>query len=252
MKVTATIQARVGSSRFPGKVLKPILGRPALALQIERIRMSRLIDEVVLAAPDSPPNDALEALARRTGIECFRGSEDDVLGRVVGALTKFDVDVHVEFQGDNMLPDPLLIDAIIGYYLKHSSEYDYVTNGLKTTYPPGTEVSVYPARVLIDAERLATDASLREHVGIHIYQRPDRYRVCNLEAPPWLHRPELHLEIDTDEDFEVVRTVYEHFYPHNPGFSLAQVIEFADRTGLAERNRAVERRWRAFRRDAQA
>jgi spore coat polysaccharide biosynthesis protein SpsF len=252
MTIDATIQARMGSSRLPGKVLKPILGRPILALLIERLQQSMLLDRIIVATSTAPADNEIERLATEVGVDCFRGSEDDVLGRVVGALTKFDVDVHVEFQGDNMLPDPLLIDAIIGYYLKHSSECDYVTNGLKTTYPPGTEVSVYPARVLIDAERLATDASLREHVGIHIHQRPDRYRVCNLEAPPWLHRPELHLEIDTDEDFEVVRTVYEHFYPHNPGFSLAQVIEFADRTGLAERNRAVERRWRAFRRDAQA
>jgi spore coat polysaccharide biosynthesis protein SpsF len=252
VKITATIQARMGSTRLPGKALKPILGKPALALQVERIRMSRLIDEIVLATPDSPQNDVLEALAQDAGIQCFRGDEDDVLGRVVGALAKFDVDVHVEFQGDNAVPDPLLIDAIIGYYLKHRKEYDYVTNALETTYPPGTEVSVYPARVLIDAERMATDAALREHVGVHIYHRPDRYRVCNLEAPPWLHRPDLHLEIDTDEDFEVVRTVYEHFYPVNPGFSLAQVIEFADRTGLAELNKAVPRRWREFRRDGNA
>ena len=209
MKITATIQARMGSTRLPGKVLKPILGKPVLALQLERIRMSRLIDEVVLAIPDSAQNDVLEMLARDTGIPCFRGSEDDVLGRVVGALAKFEVDIHVEFQGDNAVPDPLLIDAIIGYYLKYRDECDYVSNGLKTTYPPGAEVSVYPARVLIDAERLATDAKLREHVGIHIYQRPE-YRARNLEAPAWLHRPDLHLEVDTDEDFEVVRTIYEH------------------------------------------
>jgi spore coat polysaccharide biosynthesis protein SpsF len=247
VKITATIQARMGSTRLPAKAMRRVLGRPILGLQIERIRQSRLIDDVVVATPDSPANDVIETLAGDLGVGCYRGSEDDVLGRVVGALEGFNVDLHVEFQGDNPIPDPLVIDGIVGFYLKHADRYDYVTNALKTTYPPGAEVSVYPARVLVDAEQHATDTRLREHVGIHISRHPDRYRICNLEAPPWLHRPDLHLEVDTEEDFEVVREIYEHFYPQNPGFSLSQVIEFADRTGLGQRNKDVERRWRAFR-----
>ncbi|HXQ20581.1 MAG TPA: glycosyltransferase family protein [Candidatus Acidoferrales bacterium] len=247
MRIDATIQARTASTRLPGKVLKPILGKPMLALQVERIRQSRLIDRIILATTDRPHDDALEALARQLGIECFRGSEDDVLGRVVAALQHFGVELHVEFQGDNPMPDALLIDAIIGFYLKHVGEYDYVTNALKTTYPPGAEVSVYPARALIEAERHATDARLREHVGIHIYQHPERFRIHNIEAPPWLACPELHIEVDTEEDFKVVTAIFEHFYPHNPGFSLTQVIEFAHAQGLIALNRDVERRWRKFR-----
>ena len=148
------------------------------------------------------------------------------------------------------MPDALLVDSIIGYFLKHADDVDYVTNALKTTYPPGAEVSVYPASVLYDAERHATDAKLREHVGIHIYQHPERYRVRNLEAPAWLHCPDLHLEVDTDEDFEVVREIFEALHPANPGFSLWQAIQFATGTGLADRNKDVERRWYAFRQDA--
>jgi spore coat polysaccharide biosynthesis protein SpsF len=250
MRITATIQARLGSSRLPGKVLLPILGRPMLARQVERIRQSRLIDHIVIATSTSAANDPLEALARELGIGCFRGSEDDVLGRVVGALRSVAADLHVEFQGDNPIPDAHLVDAIIGFYLKYRGDYDYVTNALKTTYPPGAEVSVYPATVLYDAERHATDQQLREHVGIHIYQHPERYRIHNLEAPPWLHHPDLHFEVDTDEDFEVVRAVFEALYPSNPGFSLDQAIAFALQSGIAERNKDVERRWRAFRADA--
>jgi len=249
MKVTATIQARMGSSRLPGKIMRQICGRPTLALIVERIRQSRLIDEIVIATANAPENDVVEELAKDLGVGCFRGSEDDVLSRIVGALKAYAVDVHVEFQGDNLLPDGLLIDAVTGFYLKNADRYDYVTTGLKTTYPPGSEVTVYPAKLLIDLEPGVTDQALREHVGPHIYQHPEKYRICNLEAPPWLHRPDLHLEIDTQEDFDVVRDVYEHFYPHNPGFSLAQVIEWADRSGVGERNKNVERRWRAFRQD---
>src|SRR5687767_12766005 len=249
MKITATIQARMGSSRLPGKIMREICGRPTLALIVERIRQSRLIDDVVIATADTPDNDVVEELASSLGVGCFRGSEDDVLSRIVGALRAYNVDVHVEFQGDNLLPDALLIDAIIGFYLKNADKYDYVTTGLKTTYPPGSEVTVYPARILLDLDQTVTDPAAREHVGPHIYQHPEKYRICNLEAPPWLSRPHLHLEIDTQEDFDVVREVYEHFYPDNPGFSLAEVIDYADETGVGDKNRNVERRWRAFRQD---
>ena len=248
MAIDATIQARHGSHRLPGKVIRPILGKPMMELQIERIRQSRLIDRVIIATTDKPQDDPIADLAVKLGCPCFRGSEEDVLGRVVGALEIYQVDIHVEFQGDNPIPDPLLVDSIIGYYLKNEAIFDYVTNGLKTTYPPGLEVSVYPAQVLIDAEARAGGSVLREHVGLHIYQSPERYRIQNLEAPRWLARPDFHFEVDTEEDFDLITAVFEHFYETNPGFSLSQVIEFAEqRPDLTERNRGVERRWRKLR-----
>jgi spore coat polysaccharide biosynthesis protein SpsF len=250
MKIAATIQARMGSTRLPGKVLKQIVGRPMLALQIERIQQSRLIDEIIVATTTEPGDDAIVALARDLGVAVFRGSEHDVVSRVAGALKAFAVDLHVEFMGDNPMPDALLVDAIIGYYLKHADKYDYVSNALTTTYPPGAEVFVYPAAVLYDAESKITEAALREHVGIHIYRYPERYRLCNLEAPPWHRYPDMHLEVDTPEDFAVISAIFEHFSPHNPGFSLSQVIEFMTANpNLLNANKEVERRWKTFRQD---
>jgi spore coat polysaccharide biosynthesis protein SpsF len=250
MKIAATIQARMGSTRLPGKVLKRIVGRPMLAWQIERIQQSRLIDEIIVATTTEPPDDAIAALARDLGVAVFRGSEHDVVSRVVGALKAFAVDLHVEFMGDNPMPDALLVDAIIGYYLKHADKYDYVSNALTTTYPPGAEVFVYPAAVLYDAESKITEAALREHVGLHIYRYPERYRLCNLEAPPWYRYPDMHLEVDTQEDFEVISAIFEHFSPHHPGFSLSQVIEFMTANPqLLKANQEVERRWKTFRQD---
>jgi spore coat polysaccharide biosynthesis protein SpsF len=247
MKISATIQARMSSSRLPGKVLKPILGKPMLALQIERLQQSRLIDQVIIATSDSPKDDPIEALAHNLGVNCFRGSEDDVLLRVVAALKAYQVEVHAEFMGDNPLPDPWLVDTIIGCYLKNADRYDFVTNTLRTTFPPGTEVFVYPSQILIDAEKHA-DPALREHVSIHIYQHPERYRLYNLEAPPWLYAPDLHLEVDTEEDFEVVSAIYQALYPTNPGFTLSQIIQFLrENEALANKNRYVERRWKEFR-----
>jgi len=229
-----------------------MVGKPMLALQIERIQQSMLIDEVILATSTAPENDVLEGLASDLGIHCFRGAEDDVLGRIASALRAFNVELHVEFMGDNPIPDPGLIDAMIGVYLKHEGAYDYVTNALTTTYPPGAEVYVYPASILLECDARVTDAASREHVGIHIYQHPERYRILNLEAPPWLHYPDVHLEVDTQEDFEVVRAVYEQFYSRNPAFSLQEAVQFAVASGLAEGNRDVERRWRAYRLDEPA
>ncbi len=250
MTVDATIQARLGSSRLPGKVLEPILGRPLIEYQIERIRRSKIIKRVIIATTTNPQDDAIAELAQRIGCECFRGSENDVVGRVLEALNEFGVEVNAEFQGDNSVPDPQVIDDVIGYYLEHCDDFDYVTNALKTTYPPGLEVSVYPRSVLADAESRIVEPSLREYVGIHIYQHPERYRIKNLEAPPEFRRPNLHLEVDTQEDFELVSAIYQHFVPTKPEFSLADVIAYMDANPhLARMNVDVERRWRKFRND---
>jgi spore coat polysaccharide biosynthesis protein SpsF len=218
-----------------------------LELQIERIRRSLLIDEIIIATSTESRDDPIERLADKLRVPCFRGSEDDVLLRVVDTLKAFDVETHVEFLGDNPVPDPMLVDSIVGFYLKSAGEYDYVTNALKTTFPPGQEVYVYPAQALYDVESRVSDPALRENVGNNIEQRPHIYRIHNIEAPPWFNYPDLYMEVDTPEDFEVVSAIYEHFYPKNPGFGLHQVIEFMNANpDLASRNVHVERRWKAL------
>ncbi len=246
--VDATIQARLGSSRLPGKVLAPILGKPLIEYQIERIRRSKIINRVIIATTTNPQDDAIADLAQRLGCECFRGSEDDVIGRVLGALNQYDIEDNAEFQGDNPIPDPQVIDQVVGYYLEHRDELDYVTNSVKTTYPPGLEVSVYPRDVLADAEARIVEPHLREHVGIHIYRYPELYRIKNLEAPPEFNRPNLHFEVDTQEDFEFVSTIYQHFMLVEPEFSLSDLISYIDvNPHLALGNENVERRWKQYR-----
>jgi len=250
LKISATIQARMSSSRLPGKVLKPILGKPMLELQIERIKKSMLIDEVIIATTDSKNDDPIESLAKKLKVGCFRGSEDDVVGRIANTLKEFDVDIHAEFTGDHPLEDPLIIDSIIGFYLKNKEKYDYVANYLKTTFPPGIGFAVYPAIILCDAEKHATDMKLREHVGIHIYKHPEKYRIYNIEAPPHFNYPDMYLEVDTPEDFEVVSAIYKNFYPKNKYFGLPQIIDFMlEHKELADKNRNIPRRWKKFRLD---
>lgn len=248
MKVTATVQARVGSSRLPGKVLKPICGKPMLQLQLERIRRARLVDEVVVATSTAPADDAIAALGASLGIPVFRGPEDDVLGRIVGLLKARPVELHVELIGDSPFTDPHIVDEAVGFYLKNSEAYDYVSNGTEVTYPSGLEVNVYPARALIEAEALvAPDDPLREHVDIHLSKNPRVRKAC-LRAPPHYHRPEVFLEVDTAKDFAMVSAVFEHFLGRGrEHFSLAQILDFLDgRPDLVKLNQAEERRWWRF------
>ena len=250
LSVDATVQARTGSSRLPNKVLKQVLGKPLLQHQIERIQRASTINRVILATSDLAQDDPLEELAKSMGIDCFRGSETDVISRVCGALNAFDVTVHAEFQGDNSIPDPAVIDAVVNFYLEHSNDYDYVTNALKTTFPPGLEVSVYPSRILFDANERAAASQHREYVGFHINQHPDIYRIKNIEAPAAISRPDLHLEVDTDEDFALVSHIYEHF-ASNPHFTIEDVVAYTDANQhLLEANSGVERRWKQYRQDS--
>jgi spore coat polysaccharide biosynthesis protein SpsF len=250
-KISATIQARMGSSRLPGKVLREILGKPMLLYQIQRIKQSLLIDEVIIATSTSSADDVIEELAHENGIKVFRGSEDDVLGRVVEALRFFEVDVHVEFMGDNPIPDACLVDSIIGFYLKHADTYDYVTNALTTTYPPGFEVYVYSSAALFEAEKNTVDIALREHVGLHIYNHPEKFRIFNIEAHESIRKyRDYHFEVDTPKDFEVIKAVIEEFYPQNPCFTMMQAIDFLrNNPDLKKQNAGVHRRWKQFIKD---
>ena len=247
LSVDATVQARTGSSRLPNKVLKPVLGKALLQHQIERIQRASTINRVVLATSDLAQDDPLEDLANSMGILCFRGSETDVISRVCGALEKFEISIHAEFQGDNSVPDPAVIDLVAGYFLEHAEKYDYVTNALKTTYPPGLEVSVYPSQVLFDANKRSANSEHREYVGFHINQHPDVYRIKNLEAPSAISRPDLHLEVDTEEDFLLVSHIYEHF-ASQPNFTIEDVVAYTDsHPHLLQANSGIERRWKQYR-----
>lgn len=135
----------MSSTRLPGKVMRPILGRPMLARLIERVSAARLIDQIIVATTGNPADDPVQALAETLGVGCHRGSEEDVLNRVLDAAHEFSADLIVEITGDCPLCDPGVIDSIVSTYQAHS--YDYVSNILKRTFPRGLDVQVFPTRV---------------------------------------------------------------------------------------------------------
>jgi len=250
MQVVASIQARMGSSRLPGKVLTEICGKPMLLWQVERIRRSRLVDRVIVGTSTSELDDKIEDFCCQNSIEYYRGSEDDVLNRIASLLRHISADLHIECCGDSPLIDPQIIDEFIGYYFKNSTHAEYFSSALETTYPPGLEVTIYPARVLIEVEkRIAPDDSDREHVGYNITKYPLRYRQKSLVAPPWFYAPEVYLEVDTKEDLVLLRKIVAHFVDKGQvHFGLGEILSYLrQQPELIKINQKVKRRWRKLR-----
>jgi spore coat polysaccharide biosynthesis protein SpsF len=225
MKTVCTIEARMTSTRLPGKVLLEAAGKPLLEHMVERLRRARSLDAVVIATTDQPDSDPIAALAERLGVGCFRGSEEDVLSRVLGAARAYNAEVIVETTGDCPLLDPEVIDRVVGEY--RASGVDYCSNALEPTYPRGMDTQVFATAVLAEVDELTDRPQDREHVSLYIYEHPERYRLRNVP----FERPEtsaLRLTLDTDEDYALIKAVFEALYPADPRFGLAAMLAFLD------------------------
>ncbi|PKL70354.1 MAG: spore coat biosynthesis protein F [Methanomicrobiales archaeon HGW-Methanomicrobiales-1] len=227
MKIVATIEARMTSNRLPGKILRPILGKPTLELLIERLAHVRQIDQIVVATTSNRTDDVVEELACRLGIGCYRGSEDDVLDRVIKAAQSYDADIIVEITGDCPLLDPKVIDHLIEIFLHNS--YDYVSNTLKQTYPNGLDAQVFSLKTLEEVASLTLDPVDHEHVSLYIYEHPERYTLFNLESGLPEKYWDLRLTVDTIEDFGLINSIYEELYPKNPRFTLEDILDLLDK-----------------------
>lgn len=247
MKVVSTVQARMGSTRLPGKTLMEISGRSVLQHIVDRIRRARTIDEVIVATSTNKLDDAIEELCKKNNIKFFRGPEENVQDRVLQALKFYKADVNVEMFADNPCPDPDLIDEIVKFYLNNS--YDYVSNFIKTTFPPGLEVQVYRAQVLEKAADLSKEHKYKEHVSLYIYTHKDIFSCFNYEAPQRLRGYlDVHMELDTPEDFKFIKFIYDSLYVKNPGFTTDDILRLIDNNpGIKEVNKDIPRRWYAFR-----
>ena len=225
-RIVATIEARMTSSRLPGKVLKEVVGKPLLQLMIERLRRAPSIDEVVIATTVNATDDALVDLAGRLGFGVFRGSEDDVLVRVLDAARAFDAEIIVETTGDCPLIDPALVELCIQGYLE--AGVDYVSNVLKRTYPRGMDAQVFATNVLADVAARTIGLDDHEHVSLYIYSHPEMYSLKNMPGPPELTDPGLGLTLDTAEDLAMISKIFEALYAENPHFGLADVMTYLD------------------------
>lgn len=248
-RVVAVVPVRMGSSRLPGKVLISIAEKPMLGHLLDRLSLSCHLDGVVVATSEQPENDAIERFCVDRSTPCFRGDEEDVLGRILGALSSQNAHVGVLVFGDTPLIDPAIVDDMITRFVQ-ADDYDFVGNDLLTTYPPGMEVEVFSLKALRDAAERTGDPSIREHGTLFIRQHPDIYRIQNVAACGTHQRPELEIEVDSPEDMSVISAIVDHF-ADRLDYSLDEIITFLDENpGLRASNQSVNRRWKQFRDDS--
>ena len=234
MKTVATIEARMTSSRLSGKVLMDLVGAPMLARIVERVCRAKRIDEVVIATTVNATDDPIAKLAERNGVFCFRGSEDDVLERVLQAAQSRSADLIVELTGDGPFLEPLLIDDMLEFH--EQNDFDYLANTAmrhsarwekEPTFPVGTSVEIFSASLLTRVAELTHDPIDREHVTSYIFDRPEAFHLGAFEAKDkWssCRRPDVRLTVDTPEDMALAREIYAELYPKNPHFTLMDVL----------------------------
>lgn len=224
MKIVATVEARMASSRLPGKVMLEAAGKPMLEHLITRLLTVSLIDEIVLATTVNPLDDELEIFAKKIGISCFRGSESDVMSRVILAAESASADIVVEITGDCPIIDPQLIDQAIRIF--NSNKMNYVNNCHIRSYPDGMDVQVFTLDTLKRSAEMTVDFLDREHVTLHIRKNPDIFSHLNLVSPAETFWPSLGLTLDEPKDYDLLKKVIENFHPNNLNFSCKDVIEF--------------------------
>lgn len=221
IKTLAILQARVSSSRLPGKVLLPILGEPMLLRQIERLNRCAGLDKLIVATSTDPTDDSLELECEKRGVECFRGSLNDVLDRFIQAAKPHDAEAVVRLTGDCPLADPELIDKVIEYFWE--GDFDCVSNCDPPTFPDGLDVEVIKFSCLANAHREAVLPSHREHVTPFLHSHPERFRLGNYACDT--NRSHLRWTVDEPEDFEFVRSIYEMLYPAKPDFKTDDILK---------------------------
>jgi spore coat polysaccharide biosynthesis protein SpsF (cytidylyltransferase family) len=234
--VLAILQARVSSSRLPRKVLQPILGTPMLRHQLDRVRRASSLDAIVVATSTDPGDAAIADLCAAAGVDCFRGSLDDVLDRFYRAALPYRPEHVVRLTGDCPLADPELVDRVVGVCIAESLDY----TGAEPSFPDGLDVEVMRFTALEEAWEEATRPSDREHVTQFINRQRDRFRVRGVANDVDLSH--LRWTVDEPADFELIKRIYEALYPTNPAFTTRDILDLlARQPELATLNKGIVR-----------
>ena len=217
-------------------------GRPTLGRIVDRLRQCRLVDDIVIATTRDAADDPVAAWAKTENVSVYRGSEDDVLSRVVEAQRQLNSEVVVEICGDMPLLDAEVVDLAVASFF--ANDCDVVTTVRVPSFPQGVDAEVFRLSDLEDVARTVDDPAVREHVSLYFYEHPERYRILNLLAPSSWSKPEARFQLDYPEDLEFVTKVYEQLEPELGGtFGVANVLALLERCpSLANINRHCEER----------
>ncbi len=224
LNVLAILQARMSSSRLPGKVLKKILGKPMLQHQLERLFKSQAIEKLVVATSTGKEDDPIEILCLKMGIDCFRGDLEDVLDRFYKAAKPYTPENVVRLTGDCPLCDPEKIDELIEFFM--AEPCDYASNCEIPQLPDGLDAEIFTLNALKEAWENATLSSEREHVTLYIKNNKDRYRVKSFLYDQDLSH--MRWTVDEPEDFTFVNKIYKALYPHKPNFKTHDILDLLE------------------------
>ena len=218
-KVLAVVQARMGSTRLPGKVMKPLAGRTLIEVLVSRLRKAKMLDEVLVATTTEKTDDVLAAHCKSKKIPVFRGSSEDVLKRYVDACRKYSASVVVRITGDCPLVDPQLVDSLIRSFAKQ--KVDYLSNTNPPSYPDGLDIEVFTIEALEKAADRASLGPQREHVTPYIYES-GHFKMANFANQDDLSRERW--TVDGPDDLKIVEAIFEHFYPRT-NFEWTEVMK---------------------------
>lgn len=229
MKTLVVVQARMGSSRLPGKVLRPLGGRPVLERMLERLAHAKTSFHTVVATTVDKADDAIVDLCTALGVDHFRGSRDDLLDRHYRAALERSAEVVVKIPSDCPLIDPRVVDRVLGRFSSAPFSHDYVSNLHPATYPDGNDVELMPITALaiawLDAERPLE----REHTTPFLWEHPERFRLANVE---WETARDLSMThrvtLDYEEDLALIERVFTLLSGHRRVFSVDEVVELLD------------------------
>jgi spore coat polysaccharide biosynthesis protein SpsF len=229
-KILTVVQARMGSSRLPGKVLLPLAGQPLLVRMVERVQRAPLAGTVVVATTTDDADDAIAQLCTDHGLECFRGDALDLLDRHYQAACHYGADVVLKIPSDCPLIDPAIIDEVVRFYLDFAERYDFVSNLHPATFPDGNDVEVMPFTMLETAWREAKRPLEREHTTPFFWENPDRFHIGNVT---WDAGKDFSMShrwtIDYPEDYQFISAVYDALYHQNPAFGLLDILCLTER-----------------------
>lgn len=218
------VQTRMFSSRFPGKVMRLLAGRPMIDHILDSLSRSKEITDLIVLTTTNEQDDVLVKHLKKNNWKYFRGDENDVLKRYYKAAVKYNADYIIRITADNPLIDHTIVDKVIKKAIE--KKVDYAANDLINTYPQGYRVEIISKRALGEIEEKAKDNLSREHVTLYLIKNQKKFNVLNISAPKSLTFPEFRLTVDTIEDFNLIQEIFKNLYSENKSIKCREVVEF--------------------------
>ncbi len=225
----------MGSTRLPGKSMMPLAGEPLVYRILERLKKVRNIDILILAIPDTPENDTLEELARRMEVTCFRGSENDLLDRYYQAAKNFNLEIVMRIPADNVAPEATEIEKIVDFYRENNFNFcSNLSQVFHSGYPDGIGAEIFSFKDLEDFWKFQKDPAKREHIHLNFFnyelqQENRRMSVGTLECPLEYRRPDIILDVNTPEQYELMKKMYDDLYKEDRLFTIKDIIKWWDK-----------------------